>query len=66
MYLRTWKKGDNFYASIVESIRNGNHVNQKTIVYLGKVEENQIPYLKAAYASDKPKLVYKDGTVYEG
>ena len=43
-----------------------NHVNQKTIVYLGKVEENQIPYLKAAYASDKPKLVYKDGTVYEG
>ena len=66
MYLRTWKKGDKFYASVVESIRTGNHVNQKTIVYLGKVEENQIPYLKVAYASDKPKLVYKDGTVYEG
>ena len=66
MYLRTWKKGDKFYASVVESIRTGKNVNQKTIVYLGKVEENQIPYLKAAYASDKPKLVYKDGTVYEG
>ena len=66
MCLRTWKKGDKFYASVVESIRTGKNVNQKTIVYLGKVEENQIPYLKAAYASDKPKLVYKDGTVYEG
>lgn len=66
MYVRTWKKGGNFYASVVESTRNGKNVSQKTIVYLGKVEENQIPYLKAAYASNKPKLVYKDGTIYEG
>lgn len=66
MYVRTWKKGGNFYASVVESIRNGKNVSQKTIVYLGKVEENQISYLKAAYASNKPKLVYKDGTIYEG
>lgn len=66
MYVRTWKKGNKIYASIVESVRNGSSVTQKTIVYLGAVEKNQIPYLKAAYAKDKPKLVYKDGTVYEG
>ena len=66
MYVRTWKKGNGYYAAIVKTIREGNNVKQVTQVYLGKVEENQIPYLKAAYANVKPKLVYKDGTEYEG
>lgn len=66
MFVRTWKKGNKHYASVVKSVRNGKKVDQKTVVYLGEVSENQIPYLKAAYSSVKPKLVYKDGTVYEG
>ena len=66
MYVRTWKKGHKFYASVVKSVRKGNHVSQETVLYLGEVYENQIPYLKAAYASHKPKLVYNDGTEYVG
>ncbi len=66
MYLRIWKKKDKSYASLVESKRENGKVIQKTIAYLGIVKDNQVPYLKAAFSKDKPKLVYKDGTVYEG
>lgn len=66
MYVRSWKKGNKFYASVVKSVRNGKKVSQETVLYLGEVTENQIPYLKAAYASNKPKLVYNDGTEYAG
>lgn len=66
MYLRVWNKNDVLYASIVESKRENGKVNQKTIAYLGIIKENQLPYLKAAFSKDKPKLVYKDGTIYEG
>ena len=65
MYLRIWKKNSKSYASLVESKRENGKVIQKTIAYIGFVEENQIPYLKAAFSKNKPKLVYKDGTVYE-
>lgn len=60
MYVRSWKKGNNIYASIVKSVRVGKKVKQETVVYLGKVTEEQLPYLKAAYAKNKPKLVYDD------
>ena len=66
MYLRIWKKKDKSYASLVESKRENGKVIQKTIAYLGIVKDNQVPYLKAAFSKDKPKLVYKDGNVYEG
>lgn len=66
MYLRTWNKNNTLYASLVESKRENGKVVQKTIAYLGIVKENQLPYLKAAFSKDKPKLVYKDGTIYEG
>ena len=66
MYLRVWNKNNKIYASLVESKRENGKVIQKTIAYLGIVEENQVPYLKAAFSKDKPKLVYKDGTTYEG
>jgi hypothetical protein len=52
------------YASVVRSDRVKNRVIQTTVAYLGTVEEDQIPYLKAAYAKDKPRLVYSDGTEY--
>ncbi len=66
MYLRVWNKNNKFYASLVESKRESGKVIQKTIAYLGIVEENQIPYLKAAFSKEKPKLLYKDGSIYEG
>lgn len=66
MYLRIWRKKDKSYASLVESKRENGKVIQKTIAYLGIVKDNQVPYLKAAFSKDKPKLVYKDGSVYEG
>lgn len=60
MYVRTWKKGSKFYASVVKSSRNGSKVIQETVVYLGEVTSDQIPYLKAAYAKKKPLLVYPE------
>ena len=45
-------------------VNKSQRVIQTTIAYLGAVEEEQIPYLKAAYAKRKPRLVYEDGTVY--
>lgn len=60
MFVRTWKKGNKIYASVVKSVRHGKTVKQEIIVYLGEVTEEQIPYLKAAYAKKKPRLVYDE------
>jgi len=60
MYVRSWKKGKKIYASVVKSVRVGKKVKQETVVYLGEVTEEQLPYLKAAYAKNKPRLVYDD------
>ena len=47
-----------YYASLVERV-NGKVV-QTVKANLGPVTEEQIPYLKAAYAKKKPRLVYDD------
>ena len=60
MYVRSWNKGNKIYASVVKSKRVGNKVIQETIVYLGEVTVEQLPYLKAAYAKKKPRLVYEE------
>jgi len=49
-----------YYASLVENRREDNQVKQRVIAYLGPVTEDQVPYLKAAYAKKKPRLVYDD------
>lgn len=58
----TKKYGDkkHYYASLVENNRVDGKVKQNVIAYLGVVTEDQIPYLKAAYAKKKPKLVYDE------
>ena len=48
------------YALLVESKRENGKVRQYVRAYLGAVTEEQIPYLKAAYAKKKPRLVYDD------
>ena len=60
MFVRSWKKGNKIYASVVKSVRYGTKVRQETVAYLGEVTEEQLPYLKAAYAKNKPRLVYDD------
>lgn len=46
------------HASLVRNDRVRGRTVQATIVYLGAVEEGQIPFLKAAYARKKPRLVW--------
>ena len=49
-----------YYAKLVENKRINGKVVQSIIANLGPVTEEQIPYLKAAYAKKKPRLVYDD------
>lgn len=49
-----------YYASLVENKRVDGKVVQTVKANLGPVTEDQIPYLKAAYAKKKPRLVYDD------
>lgn len=47
-------------ASIMKGERVKGKAVQTTVAYLGRVEEDQIPYLKAAYAKKRPGLVWDD------
>ena len=49
-----------YYASLVENKRVNGKVVQKVKANLGPVTKEQIPYLKAAYATKKPRLIYDD------
>lgn|GEM_PF-399398 len=54
-------KGEKYYyASLVENKRIDGRVVQTVKANLGAVTEEQIPYLKAAYAKKKPRLVYDE------
>ena len=58
---RVNKHGEMAYtAAVMRSDRVKGKVVQTTVAYLGRVEEDQIPYLKAAYAKKKPRLVWDD------
>lgn len=60
------KKGETrYYASLVETKRVDGQVKQFIKANLGPVTQEQIPYLKAAYAKRKPKLVYDDDMLYD-
>ena len=57
---KLYKGEKHYYASLVENKRIDGKVVQIVKVNLGPVTEDQIPYLKAAYAKNKPRLVYDD------
>lgn len=57
---KTYGDKKHYYASLVENKRINGHVVQFVKANLGAVTEEQIPYLKAAYAKKKPRLVYDD------
>ena len=48
------------YASVVENRREGGRVVQRTVVNIGRVEPDQVPYLKAAWTDrdKRPRLVW--------
>jgi len=46
------------YASVVENRRVKGKTIQTTLINIGPVEEDQIPYLRAAWAKEKPRLVW--------
>ena len=64
MFIRIQTKiingSEHYYASLVKNKRVDGKVKQTVKVYLGPVTADQIPYLKAAYAKVKPKLIYED------
>jgi len=51
---------ERFYASLVRNDRIKGKVIQTVKANLGPVTPEQIPYLKAAYAKKRPRLVYDD------
>ena len=57
---KTYKGEKRYYASLVENKRIDGKVVQYVKANLGSVTKDQIPYLKAAYATKKPRLVYDD------
>lgn len=57
---KTYGTEKHYYASLVENKRVNGKVVQTVKANLGPVTEEQIPYLKAAYAKKKPRLVYED------
>ena len=64
MFIRIQTKmfngSEHYYASLVENKRVGDKVKQSVKAYLGPVTADQIPYLKAAYAKVKPRLIFED------
>ena len=57
---KQYKGGTRKYASLVANKRVNGKVVQTVKANLGAVSDEQIPYLKAAYARKKPRLVYDD------
>ena len=65
MFLKVQRKtgkggGEMLYASVVENRREGRRVVQRTVVNIGRVTAEQVPYLKAAWSEKKPRLVWDD------
>jgi len=46
------------YAFVVENKRVRGKTVQRTLVNIGRVDEDQIPYLKAAWSKEKPRLIW--------
>ena len=65
MFMRFQRKkgkdgAEHIYASLCKSDWVDGKPKQTTVAYLGRVEEDQVPFLKAAYSKKKPRLVWDD------
>lgn len=54
------KGNDNsYFCSLVESYRDENGISKhRVLINFGKIDAESVPYLKAAFAKKKPRLVY--------
>lgn len=62
MYIATKTRDENSsYVYVVVSKREGKKVRRETVAYLGPLENDRIPYLKAAFLpkEERPDLVEK-------
>lgn len=62
MYITTKKAENNrSYVYVVASRRHGKSVSQEIIAYLGLLDDDRIPYLRAAFLpkEKRPELVEK-------
>lgn len=48
------------FISIAESYREDGKIKHRIIRNLGLFDDDQIPYIKAAFAKKKPRLVYDE------
>lgn len=48
------------FISIAESYREDGKIKHRTIRNLGLFDDEPVPYIKAAFAKKKPRLVYDD------
>ena len=65
MFMRIQRKrardgSEHLYASLCRCDWVDGRPRQTTVAYLGRVEEDQVPFLKAAYSKKKPRLVWDD------
>lgn len=64
MFVRAIKnnKGrkNTYFCSLVESYREGSKVKHRVILNFGLMDAESVPFLKAAYAKNKPRLIYDE------
>lgn len=65
MFVRAIKnnkgKKNTYFCSLVESYRDENGIpKHRVLINFGLVDEESVPYLKAAFAKKKPRLVYDE------
>lgn len=64
MFVRAVKnnkaKDNSYFCALVESYRDSSgRPKHRVLINFGKVDAESVPYLKAAFAKKKPKLVYE-------
>lgn len=62
MFVRAIKnnKGDSntYFCALVESYRDNGIPKHRVLINFGLVPADAVPFLKAAYAKNKPRLIY--------
>lgn len=54
------RKPGTYYIYLTESYRENGKIRHRNVRNLGLFNEDQVPFIKAAFMSPKPKLVYDD------
>lgn len=51
-------RNNTYFCALVESFRDGGTSKHRVLINFGLVDADSVPYLKAAFAKNKPRLVY--------